>query len=433
MTSEVLTLGFLCEAIVDCEHKTAPIEDEGIPSIRTTDIQDGVIDFKKANKISEETYREWTKRREPKEGDLIFCREAPVGEVGRLRKGERAALGQRTVLLCPDKQKIDSRYLHYLLMGYELQYLMDGWSTGSTVAHLNVADIRKLPIPHIHNMKEQKIIGGLLDKFDILRLKLNETSNISQQCISAVFRSWFIDFDPVKAKSQGKLLYGMDKETAALFPDSFEGSELGPIPTGWRIEYLADLCDIQRGFSYTGASLCEQSEGIAMINLASFVEGGGYKHTGLKYISSEYNEKFYIKRGDVFIATVDLTPGLRVVGSPLIAPSSLENESIFSQDLLRLRIKTDKKIGYGFLFHWLKIRRGILKQWSSGTTVSRFPVSALNRYPVLIPPREILQHFENIFNNTQKFFDMSQTKMTNLSHTRDSLLPRLMSGELKVT
>jgi len=432
LTSEVLTLGSLCEAIIDCEHKTAPVEDEGIPSIRTTDIRGGVIDFKGANKISEETYKEWTKRREPKEGDLIFCREAPVGEVGRLRSGERAALGQRTVLLCPDQQKVDPRYLHYLLMGYELQYLMNGWSTGSTVAHLNVADIRKLPIPHIHNLKDQKFIGGLLDRIDILRQNLGETSAITEQSISAIFRSWFIDFDPVKAKAEGKLPYGMNEETAATFPDSFEDSELGPIPTGWRIQYLADLCDIQRGFSYTGASLCEQSEGMAMINLASFVEGGGYKHAGLKHVSSEFKEKFYIKQGDVFIATVDLTPGLRVVGGPLIAPSSLENESIFSQDLLRLRNKTGEKIGRGFLFHWLKIRRGILKQWSSGTTVSRFPISALNRYPVLIPPREILQHFEKIFEYTQEFSDLSEKKMANLSLTRDSLLPRLMSGELKV-
>ena len=87
----------------------------------------------------------------------------------------------------------------------------------------------------------------------------------------------------------------------------------------------------------------------------------------------------------------------------------------------------------GFLFHWLKIRRGILKKWSSGTTVSRFPPNALNKYPILIPPREILQHFENIFEHTQEFSELSKQKMSNLSLTRDSLLPRLMSGELSVS
>ena len=168
-----------------------------------------------------------------------------------------------------------------------------------------------------------------------------------------------------------------------------------------------------------------------MINLASFIEGGGYKHKGLKYVYDDFKEKFLIKHGDVFIATVDLTPGLRVVGSPLIAPSFLENESIFSQDLLRLRNKQGRNFSRGFLFHWLKIRREILKRWSTGSTVSRFPTNALNKYPILIPPEEILHVFEQIFTKNHEFIDLSKERNTNLNFTRKTLLSRLMSGQIE--
>ena len=90
-----LQLSTLCEAIVDCEHKTAPIQPWGIPSIRTTNIKNGRIDFKNANRVSEEVYKQWTARLEPKPGDLILAREAPVGDVGIIPPNQKACLGQR--------------------------------------------------------------------------------------------------------------------------------------------------------------------------------------------------------------------------------------------------------------------------------------------------------------------------------------------------
>ncbi len=410
--------------------KRGEMQEEGIPIYEQ---QNAIYDHRKFRYYINDEKFEAMKRFKVQEHDLIISCSGTIGKVSIIKENDPVGIiSQALLILRPNTSLVIPEFLFYYFSSHYGYYDLTSVSSGSVqvnVANRKIIEKTKIRLPPI---SKQIVIVNKFSSIDGMLSNQKNSLNTTEQLISAFFRSWFIDFDPVKAKSEGKLPYGMDEETAAMFPDSFEDSELGPIPTGWRIEYLADLCDIQRGFSYTGASLCEQGEGIAMINLASFVEGGGYNHIGLKYILSEYNEKFSIKRGDVFIATVDLTPGLRVVGSPLIAPSSLENESIFSQDLLRLRIKTDKKIGCGFLFHWLKIRRGILKQWSSGTTVSRFPISALNRYPVLIPPREILQRFENIFDHAQKFFDLSQTKMTYLSLTRDSLLPRLMSGELEV-
>ncbi|NUO00407.1 MAG: restriction endonuclease subunit S [Saprospiraceae bacterium] len=131
-----------CELIVDAEHKTAPFQKEGYPNIRTPNIGKGRLILEGVFRVSEETYRLWTKRAIPQANDLILAREAPVGNVAIVPENELVCLGQRTVLLRPDIQKINPQYLCYFLLGDEMQNSMLGKSGGSTVAHLNMKDIR---------------------------------------------------------------------------------------------------------------------------------------------------------------------------------------------------------------------------------------------------------------------------------------------------
>jgi len=183
----------VCLNIVDCEHKTAPIQDIGIPSIRTTDIKNGVVDFEGANKVSEITYKKWTRRLEPQEFDLILAREAPVGEVGIIPKNQKACLGQRTVLLRPNPQKVYPYYLLFLLLSREVKHEMMIRASGSTVEHLNMSDIRGLKLPDIPPLEEQRAIASVLscldEKIDNLR-KQNKTLEAIAQTL---FKHWFID------------------------------------------------------------------------------------------------------------------------------------------------------------------------------------------------------------------------------------------------
>ncbi|EQD43634.1 type I restriction-modification system, S subunit, partial [mine drainage metagenome] len=110
-----LTLNDLCRAIVDCEHKTAPTKPAGHPSIRTPNIGRGRLILDGVNRVSDETYRQWTQRMEPMPGDLILAREAPIGNVAIIPKGLKVCLGQRTVLIRPESTKILPQYLVYLM------------------------------------------------------------------------------------------------------------------------------------------------------------------------------------------------------------------------------------------------------------------------------------------------------------------------------
>lgn len=157
-------LSELCELIVDCEHKTAPTQDEGIPSIRTPNIGKGKLLLDGVYRVSEETYKEWSRRAEPKSGDLILAREAPAGNVAVIPENLKVCLGQRTVLIRPDREVFDSEFLALFLLQPQMQQKLLAHSRGATVQHVNMKDIRALHLGSIPLLSEQKAIVSVINK-----------------------------------------------------------------------------------------------------------------------------------------------------------------------------------------------------------------------------------------------------------------------------
>ncbi len=150
------TLSCITDLIVDCEHKTAPTQDEGFPSIRTPNIGKGELILDNVRRVSKKTYELWTKRAVPQSGDLILAREAPAGNVGVIPSREQVCLGQRTVLIRPMSNIIDSRYLAFLLLHPIMQNRLLAYSTGATVQHVNMKDIRQLAISELPRIDQQR-------------------------------------------------------------------------------------------------------------------------------------------------------------------------------------------------------------------------------------------------------------------------------------
>ena len=148
-------LSSLTELIVDCEHKTAPTQEEGIPSIRTPNIGKGNLLLDGVYRVSEATYTEWTRRAEPRAGDLIFAREAPAGNVGVIPPNLRVCLGQRTVLIRPSRAVFVPEFLALLLLCPAMQKTLLGHSRGATVQHVNMKDIRALNVGAIPSISLQ--------------------------------------------------------------------------------------------------------------------------------------------------------------------------------------------------------------------------------------------------------------------------------------
>jgi type I restriction enzyme S subunit len=413
-----LQLSSLCEAIVDCEHKTAPIQPWGIPSIRTTNIKNGRIDFKNANRVSEEVYKQWTARLEPKPGDLILAREAPVGDVGIIPPNQKACLGQRTVLIRTNKEKLDSRYLLYLLLTPQMRYKMMSKSEGSTVSHLNMSDIRNLEIPKLPPLSEQKAIAHILSSLDD-KIELNRQMNETLEAMArAIFKSWFVDFDPVHAKKEGRQPAGMDATTADLFPDEFEESSLGLIPKGWRVGTLGDIAENPR-------------RGVKPENITPNTPYIGLEHMPKRSISlSDWgsvedinSNKYQFYQGEILFGK--LRPYFHKVGVAAL-------DGICSTDILVITPK---------LQEWFSFVLSIVSSddfinytniTSTGTRMPRTNWNDMSKYEIIIPSIEIVKTFNYqlvpFVNKIKSHIFESHI----LATLRDTLLPKLMSGEIRV-
>ena len=189
------TLISLCELIVDCEHKTAPTQETGYPSIRTPNIGKGKLILENVNRVSHETYLQWTRRATPQSGDLILAREAPAGNIAVIPENVDVCLGQRTVLIRPKQEKLISKYLAFLILSKDVQENLLSHSTGATVEHINMKDIRAFKIYNLPSIKEQHSIASNIDTLSaetkkletIYQQKINDLEELKKSVLQKAF------------------------------------------------------------------------------------------------------------------------------------------------------------------------------------------------------------------------------------------------------
>jgi type I restriction enzyme S subunit len=201
--SKFETLDSLCELIVDCEHKTAPTQETGYPSIRTPNIGKGVLILDGVNRVSEKTYNEWTRRAIPQADDLILAREAPAGNIAVIPENIKVCLGQRTVLIRPKKNKLISKFLAHLILSKDVQEQLLSHSTGATVEHINMKDIRAFKIYNLSPLTEQQTIVQNLEAL------LTET-----QKLEAIYQQKINDLEELKKSILQKAFSGELKTNA---------------------------------------------------------------------------------------------------------------------------------------------------------------------------------------------------------------------------
>jgi type I restriction enzyme S subunit len=184
----------VCEFIVDCLHATAPIQDEGYPLIRTPNVGRGRLELEGVYRVSEQTYEKWTRRAVPMSGDLVLAREAPAGNVALVKNGQTVCLGQRTVHLRPDSLKVDPQYLCYFLLAPRQQGLLLAGETGATAKHVNMKDIRRLPLNGLPPLPTQKKAGAIVAQYDDLLENNRRRIQLLEQAALLLFREWFVHF-----------------------------------------------------------------------------------------------------------------------------------------------------------------------------------------------------------------------------------------------
>lgn len=421
--------------VIDCPHSTPVLTDTGPYIARSQDIRTGVFRTESAGRVSEETYAERNRRAEPTHGDLLYSREGTYfGIAAAIPRHARVCLGQRMVLIRP-KQGLDPDFLRYWLNSPHLSRHIHGFRDGSVAERLNLPTIRALPVA-FPGIADQRMIAGSLSALDDKIALLLATNATLEAIAQAIFKSWFVDFDPVRAKAEGRDPEGVPPEVADQFPSEFENSELGAIPKGWKIQSFEGHFEVVRGLSYKGSCLTISTDpkGVPMHNLNSVLEGGGYKYAGLKFYNGEFKEKHQIRAGDLIVANTEQGHKHLLIGFPAIVPARIGKEGLFSHHLYRVRPLATSSVRNQFAYRLLltpSVREQVIG-CSNGTTVNMLKADGLSKPRFVCPPSTLIQEFDELALPIQQKQECNVTQAESLTNLRDTLLPRLMSGKLRI-
>lgn len=394
-----LTLADLCALVVDCEHKTAPLRDDGYPSIRTPNVGRGRLLLDGVNRVDDDTYRAWTKRAVPQPGDLIVAREAPVGNVAIIPPGLSVCLGQRTVLVRPDRAKVDPRFLCYFMLGDHVQQRFKAAASGATVPHLNMRDIRNLPMPRLPDLRAQRRIASILGAYDDLIEVNRRRIAVLEEMARRLFDEWFVHFR----------FPGHDRET--------QRDPTVP-PSGWRRTTFGALvderrdtlnpADIDTATAYVGLEHIPRRS----TTLDAWGAAGDVTSTKLRF-----------HRGDILFGKI--RPYFHKVAW---APFG----GICSSDAIVWRPRSSDVAGLALAVASSDAFVAHSVQTSNGTKMPRANPSVLARYSVPLPPPNLLLQFNESVMAGVELAASLQAANRRLAASRDLLLPRLISGDLPV-
>jgi type I restriction enzyme S subunit len=406
----------VCELIVDCVNKTAPVVEEITPykMLRTTNIRGGRIDREECRRVSKETFVKWTRRADVRHGDVILTREAPLGEVGYVDFTDTVFLGQRLMQYRANRALLEPRFLLYSFLSQDLQNQFGAHEgSGSTVSHIRVGDCSKFKIP-LPPLAEQKAIAAVLGALDD-KIELNRRMNATLEAMArALFQSWFVDFDPVRAKMEGRQPAGMDAETASLFPDSLQDSEAGHIPKGWTAGKLGDIGTNSRRGVQPG-DIAPNTPYIALEHMPRRSIALGDWADSADVASG----KSAFKKGEILFGK--LRPYFHKVG---VAPF----DGVCSTDILVLAPKSPE--WFGFLLGHASSDE--LIQYtdlaSTGTKMPRTNWSDISSFKVALPPKPIAAAFTRTIQPMLDRIHSNLHQSRTIANLRDTLLPKLLSG-----
>ncbi|MGU8484854.1 restriction endonuclease subunit S [Clostridium perfringens] len=411
------------DAIIDYRGKTPKKAESGIETLSAKSVKNGFIDYSSCYYISKETYDKFMVRGYPQKGDILMTTEAPLGCVAKLDKND-IAIAQRLLTLRGKDTILDNDYLMYYLMSKVGQHQLNIRATGTTVLGIKQTEFRKVPIL-LPQLEEQKAIAKILSDLDE-KVEINNKINKNlEEMAQAIFKQWFVDFE--FPNEEGKPYKSSGGEMVE--------SELGMIPKGWKVFYMEEFVNTYNGYSYKGKELTKSND--AMITIKNFDRKGGYKLDGLKEISisNKVKEHHYIDINDILIAHTDLTQGAEIIGNPIMVYSKGKyNKLIMSMDTVKVTSKKSN-INNSLLYYIFKDFRfkSFALKFVNGTTVLHLSKTTIPKYKIALPNDEnILLKIGGILNSLTNKISNNIIENERLEKLRDTLLPKLMSGEIRV-
>ena len=355
--------------------------------------------LKKANRsdrgLSDEGITKLKNKVLPPKSVLVTCIGSDMGKV--VMNDIEVITNQQINSIIPNPKIVHNDFLYYSLINmYETLRVYGG--DGTAVPIINKGDFENLDIllPHLPEQKAiASVLSSLDDKIDLLHRQNKTLESLAE----TLFRKTFIE----DAKPE------------------------------WPKHQIGDFVEVMRGLSYKGAGLTEKGLGVPMHNLNSVYEGGGYKYEGIKYYSGDYKERHLVKPGDIIVTNTEQGHDLLLIGYPAIVPKYFGENGIFSQHIYKLAI-LNKKISELFLNYLLMafdVREQVVGS-TNGSTVNMLPKDGIEWATFRLPPQKLIDGFTEIANQYQSKKEINYIQIRTLEKLRDTLLPKLMTGEVKV-
>jgi type I restriction enzyme, S subunit len=303
---------------------------------------------------------------------------------------------------------------------------------GAGASGIRGSDLVNVQVPNPPKQIQDEV-AGLLGSIDDRISLLRETNTTLEAIAQALFKSWFVDFDPVRAKMEGRIPEGMDEDTAALFPDSLEETELGAVPKGWKATRVAEVAEVVKGKSYSSKDLVETHH-TALVTLKSFKRGGGFRMDGFKPYSGAYKPAQIVRAGDLILAYTDVTQAAELIGKPAIVVSVNEFQTLVASLDVGIIRPNEAVCGKQFLYGLFRTDafQAHTLAHTSGTTVLHLAKDGVGSFVFPLPTTHLVHAFEEISSAVGERKQTNSDAIRTLSTLRDTLLPRLISGQLRL-
>ncbi|MEM0096668.1 MAG: restriction endonuclease subunit S [Candidatus Bathyarchaeia archaeon] len=339
-----------------------------------------------------------------------------VGTLGQVyRVDGKVNVSDNALYITKKREEAVIDFLYYALK-LIFSNIEEVLNVGTTQPLIKQSEVQKFSIP-FPEYKEQERIATVLSWFDDLIENKRRQNEVLEKVAMAVFKSWFVDFEPFR-----------DGE--------FVPSELGEIPKGWTVKPIGELAEIRNGLSYSGKEKFEEPvEGsYIFITLNNAIEGGGFKPVYAWIKSDRIKEHHFLEEGDLIIPNTEQTKDERLLGSPGIVffpPDYKKDKGVYSMDIVRIAPKD----GYYkfYLYLYLMFTREESASFNSGTNVLHFDIQNFKKNKLVpCPPTPILEKFHSLVEPLFRKVILNQKQIMVLRKVRDTLLPLLVFGKLRV-
>lgn len=388
-------LGDVCSELSDGLHKAPKFIVNGeYIFVNAKNLYNGyILDNDPTKKTSHEEYLKYKKPLG--KHSILYSIDGTIGNIAKYR-GEKCVLGKGACYINCNPEIVESSYLYYQLQSPHFKSYIHLMSTGSTIKHISLKTMRDY-VFELPSLEDQRRIASILSSLD-RKIELNNKINADlEEMAQAIFKNWFVDFEPFK---DGK----------------FVDSELGMIPEGWKVGSPYEYVKVVYGAPYKSAKFNDNGEGLPLIRIRDLKDCNPQFYTPEILPQTEY-----VNMGDI-IAGMD---------AEFVPHIWKGNTGLLNQRVCKL-MPQQTSISNLFVLYLMKPELEFVQSYKTGTTVSHLGKADIDKFVVVLPPLKVVEECSKILDSILQRIKNISAESRNLSLLRDTLLPRLMSGELEV-